>query len=73
MNTTEPTPILIFGEWRVFSDLSVRHNGNEILTPTGGVDRQIDGPIILKAVRIRDICVELLRITSGRISVNDKS
>ena len=67
-DTHGPTPILIFGEWRVFSDLSVRHNGEEILTREGGVTRQIDGSLVLTAARIREACVELCCIVEGESS-----
>jgi len=57
--STHPFPVLIFGEWRVFSDRSVRHNGNEILTPEGGVTRQIDGALVIMAAKVREAAVEL--------------
>jgi len=63
MEPQKPNPILIFGKWRVFSDLSVYHDGNEILTHEGGVTRQIDGPIVLTAAKIRGVCIELCCIT----------
>jgi len=57
---SEPVPVLIFGEWRVFSDRSVRHNGNEILTPEGGVTRQIDGALVIIGAKVREVAVELV-------------
>jgi hypothetical protein len=45
-----PTPILIFGEWKVYPDYSVSHNGKDILNCDGGIHRRTDGAAMARAL-----------------------
>ena len=62
-----PTPILIFGEWKVYPDYSVSHNGKDILNCDGGIHRRTDGSLVLMAARVRDACATLCGITKGKV------